>query len=45
MLTGLRGGETIVSGGAYGVTDSATIKAPGTGPTENAPAKSEGAGK
>jgi len=36
ILLGLKGGETIVTGGAYGVTDSATIKAPGSKPTENA---------
>ncbi len=42
VTSGLRGGETIVTAGAYGVTDSATIKRPGTGPTENAPKGEKG---
>ncbi len=41
VTSGLKGGETIVTAGAYGVTDSATIKAPGAGPTESAPRAGE----
>ncbi len=36
IVSGLRGGETVVTGGAYGVTDSATIKPPGAAPAKPA---------
>jgi len=41
ITSGLRGGETVVTAGAYGVTDSAHVVPPGQ--TENAPAGGAGA--
>ncbi len=39
VTSGLRGGETIVTAGAYGVTDSATIRRPGAAPAKAEPEK------
>ena len=36
IVNGLRGGETIVTSGAYGVTDSAKIEVPGARPAARA---------